>query len=426
MRRKAVIVLGMHRSGTSTTSGILNILGFDLGKAIMGANEANPKGFFENHRIMSYNEDLFKMLHVNWHNTVGLLEQWWNTTEIDLFTKRLTSLILDEFTFESPLLFKDPRICILLPIYLEAFKVLNIEPFFILTYRNPDEVAESLKKRDNFSCHKSARIWIDHMLKAEKHTRNYPRIIIDYNYILADPIAALKKMLSIFPLHLPISPVLQEQVIQFVEPALNHCQRSRDSAPANNDLEFKWVYYIFKRITCCTITSEEQLELDLYSNWFYSTFGSEKWPKVSVIVKARNEPEPLEKTIISVVSQDYPNIEFILIDNGSEKETLYVIEKYKYLLSGCLIMPAHGQFDGMKQLIGTASGDWITFLNAGDSFIHKDSLWEFIRLLSNECIPDIGFGIHEDQTTEGYWQTRRSEKRWKVRLLWMSSLFIRS
>ncbi|MDP1622351.1 MAG: glycosyltransferase [Bacteroidales bacterium] len=375
----------MHRSGTSTTSGMLYMLGLDLGKAVMGGNESNSRGFFENYRIMLFNEDLYRRLHVNWHNTLGLHSAWWESEEMQKETERLKMLILDDFTQGTHLLFKDPRICILLPVYLKAFKELEIEPFFILTYRNHQEVAESLKTRDTFPTEKSFRIWIDHMLMAEKHSREYSRIFIDYNNILADPISMLEKVISAFSLDFPLVTTVREKIIQFVEPDLNHSGRRSVGDVYANDHRFNTIFEMFRQFSSRQITVNEQDELDRFAEDFYSSYGPLKWPKFSIITSVKNESVALEETILSVVSQDYPNLEYVLIDRDPDKPTFEIIEKYKYLLSHRVNTQDQIQSDAIRKGLALASGEWVTIFNAGDKFINHGSLWKLVRMFPEHC-----------------------------------------
>ncbi len=426
MRRKAVVILGMHRSGTSTASGMLYILGLDLGKAVMGGNKTNSKGFFENSRIMLFNNDLFRKLHVNWHNTMSLREEWWRSDELQLEKEQMKMLILDDYHKARPLLFKDPRICVLLPLYLEVFEMMEIDPFFILTCRNPDEVAESLKKRDSFSHDKSVRIWTDHMLKAEKYSRNRSRMFIDYEDILSDPLASLGKIQSAVSLDLPLSQEVNEQIIHFVEPALNHFKRNDDTTPKENERNSNRIYDIFRQLTYRETTKEEQKELDLYWNEFYSSVGSRQWPKVTVITAVQNEPGPLEKTILSIVSQNYPNLEYLVVDFKSDFETRKILEKYKYLLSNLVSEPDDGWLAAMNKGLSLASGEWIIFLNPGDTFLHNGSIWELIKLLPEDCDVVVGDCISYEKISRDDLKSRFSDNLWKGRLLGMPSLFIRS
>jgi hypothetical protein len=376
LNKKAVIVLGTHRSGTSTSSGILYMLGLDLGNAVMGGNECNPRGFFENYRIMFYNEDLLRKLHANWHNTIALPCDWWKSASIGPEINRLKNLILDDYRSDAPMLFKDPRICILLPVYLEVFKELGIEPFFVLAYRNPHAVAESLEKRDGFSPDKSFRIWLDHMLKAEKYSREYSRMFIDFGDILADPLSLPEKIQSFFLPEVQIMPGIREKILQFVEPELNHYTGARDPETGENEESRTGIFELFRQFARQQDTAVDHEYIDSYSTMFYATYGSAKWPKISVIIMAGNDPAALEKTILSVVTQDYPDLESIVIGKDPEMAVQAVIEKYKHLLSLWINEPGHGRADASTSGLEKASGKWKILIDAGEAFSRQSSLTE--------------------------------------------------
>jgi hypothetical protein len=80
---KCVLVLGMHRSGTSALTGILNILGADLGLNMMKAAEDNERGFFENRSIYNINEKILESLGSSWDSPFPLPENWWREKRMD-------------------------------------------------------------------------------------------------------------------------------------------------------------------------------------------------------------------------------------------------------------------------------------------------------------------------------------------------------
>jgi hypothetical protein len=378
LNKKAVVVLGTHRSGTSTASGILHILGLDLGNAVMGGNECNPRGFFENYRIMFYNADLLSKLHVNWHNTTVLPNDWWKSAAIVPEIERLKNLILDDYRSDAPMLFKDPRICILLPVYLEAFKEFEIEPFFVLAYRNPNEVAESLKKRDGFSRDKSLRIWLDHMLKAEKYSRHYSRIFIDFGDVVANPLSLPEKIQSVFFPEVQIMPGIRDKIIQFVEPELNHYTGLRDPETYKFEESRAGIFELFRQFAHQHDTAVEHEYIDIYASRFYATYSSAKWPKISVLIMAGNDPVALEKTILSVVSQDYPDLESIVIGSDPEMAVQAIIEKYQHLLSLCVNEPGNDLAYIKARGIEKAAGKWKILMDAGETFFRQSSLTELV------------------------------------------------
>lgn len=87
--------------------------------------------------------------------------------------------------------------------------------------------------------------------------------------------------------------------------------------------------------------------------------------KVSIITVCRNAESVIEKTILSVLSQDYSNIEYIIIDGGSIDGTVDIINKYglKYISE-----PDNGIYDAMNKGLRLATGNWIAYMNAGDEY----------------------------------------------------------
>lgn len=89
-------------------------------------------------------------------------------------------------------------------------------------------------------------------------------------------------------------------------------------------------------------------------------------PKISVVTVCYNAVRDIEKTILSVVNQTYPNIEYIIIDGGSKDGTMDVVNRYKDKIDVIVSEPDKGIYDAMNKGTKKASGDFLQFLNAGD------------------------------------------------------------
>lgn len=112
-------------------------------------------------------------------------------------------------------------------------------------------------------------------------------------------------------------------------------------------------------------------------------------PKISIITVVRNAADELENTIQSVISQNFPQIEFIIIDGGSTDSTVEVIKAHVAHISCWISEPDQGPYDAMNKGINLASGEWIIFLNAGDVFFSPDSLSGIVQQLRNEDIDAV-------------------------------------
>ena len=106
-------------------------------------------------------------------------------------------------------------------------------------------------------------------------------------------------------------------------------------------------------------------------------------PKITVITVTYNAEKYLRQTIESVINQTYGNIEYIIIDGGSTDGTADIIREYEEHISYWISEPDDGIYDAMNKGIEAASGDWINFMNAGDSFYNQNVL-ENINFISTE------------------------------------------
>ena len=126
-------------------------------------------------------------------------------------------------------------------------------------------------------------------------------------------------------------------------------------------------------------------------------------PIITVVTVVFNGRDFIEKTIQSVIKQTYQNIEYILIDGGSTDGTLDVIKKYENKIDYWISEPDDGIYDAMNKGIANSTGDWIYFINAGDS-LFSDKTLENLKLDSLRSTTDIlygNFNIIDSQTGLG-------------------------
>lgn len=97
-------------------------------------------------------------------------------------------------------------------------------------------------------------------------------------------------------------------------------------------------------------------------------------PLISIITVVCNANETINDTIQSVVNQSYKNIEYIVVDGGSKDGTIDIIQRYENKLSNWVSEKDSGIYDAMNKGIALAHGNWVIFLNSGDSFANDDVL----------------------------------------------------
>ena len=90
--------------------------------------------------------------------------------------------------------------------------------------------------------------------------------------------------------------------------------------------------------------------------------------KISVVTVCYNAVDTIEETMLSVLNQTYHDVEYIVIDGGSKDGTVDIIKKHADRLAYWVSEPDNGIYDAMNKGIKVATGDYINFMNAGDSF----------------------------------------------------------
>lgn len=203
---RLIVVLGMHRSGTSAIARGLQVLNANLGDDLMPAvPNNNEKGFWEDREINAFNIALLKKVGADW-DQLALLE---DSVLVDdgLANERAQAkeLLQSKFQPETIFAFKDPRTTVLLPFWKGVFHELGLQPEYVIAVRHPLEVAESLKKRDEFSLLKGLMLWFKYSWSAIKNTSGDKRVFISYAELLEDPVKQLSRISKAFGLPAPTS-----------------------------------------------------------------------------------------------------------------------------------------------------------------------------------------------------------------------------
>ncbi len=129
-------------------------------------------------------------------------------------------------------------------------------------------------------------------------------------------------------------------------------------------------------------------------------------PLVSIISITYNAESCLEETILSVIAQTYPKIEYILIDGASQDNTLQIIQKYASKITYWQSEPDQGIYHAMNKGLQIASGDYVWFMNAGDAIEAPDTLEKALKTAPNA---DIYYGEAAYYDLENHYLGLRSE-----------------
>lgn len=116
-----------------------------------------------------------------------------------------------------------------------------------------------------------------------------------------------------------------------------------------------------------------------------------KRPLLSIITVTYNAAQSLEATLKSVANQTYTSVEYILIDGASTDATPQLLEQYAKYINTLISEPDQGLYDAMNKGIKQATGDYICFLNAGDTLLNTHTLEDLVSTLPQQ-LPDVIYG----------------------------------
>ncbi len=184
-RSRAVVVLGMHRSGTSALAGVLNRLGVDFGSHLIAPNQDNPRGYWEHDKLVKIHERLLGDLGSAWDRFMPQ-SRWWDEPDVLSLRDEIAEVVRADFDGSALWGVKDPRMCRLLPVWKPVFESEGVDPCYVIILRHPLEVAKSLSEREGFTEIRSLALWLEHLLVAEKETESSRRVFISFDNLLRD------------------------------------------------------------------------------------------------------------------------------------------------------------------------------------------------------------------------------------------------
>lgn len=233
----AVVVLGMHRSGTSLLCKAIEAVGVDFGERLIKGDQWNAKGYFEHYDIQQLDDRLLRLLGVRW-STLDISH--WEDAIPWMYTLKSQAIEILQRDFSEASLWgvKDPRMCRLLPFWKGVFEELGVATKYVLALRNPLNVALSLHKRDNISVRDGVLLWLSHMARALIDSEGAQCVVVEYEYLLADPAGQLDRLCAVLNLSYgnDVTETRGQFVSTFVDQALRHNQESVDALNAHPEI----------------------------------------------------------------------------------------------------------------------------------------------------------------------------------------------
>lgn len=220
--KRLVVVLGMHRSGTSAITRGLACLGVSLGERLLpGVEGDNRKGYFEDIDINALNVEMLRVINSDWSRVAPIDAMDVAQLEREGFILRAINILRAKASACAIFGFKDPRVAKLMPFWAKVFDYSGFEVSYVLAMRNPMSVAKSLSQRAGFAPEHSYMLWLDHVLISAFHTNGATRVLVDYDHFMVRASQDLERIAQ--RLRLVLDPVaVRSFEIEFLENGLQH------------------------------------------------------------------------------------------------------------------------------------------------------------------------------------------------------------
>lgn len=238
-----LFVLGMGRSGSSALTRVLSLCGAGLPTKMMGANSANPRGFWEPRESLLLNRAILDR-----HGSA-----WWDPTlrltEEEHYTgKERAACIakIADFIAELPkadvVALKDLQIVVLYDMWFEAARAAGYDVAVVIPVRHPEEVASSLAAAVKGATPELASaLWLKGNLLSERHTRDIPRVVVHYPNMLEDWRREMKRVST--ALSVDLTPPDEQAVDDFLAPSL---RRQRSDKPVIDRFGTNWLSTVYE------------------------------------------------------------------------------------------------------------------------------------------------------------------------------------
>src|SRR5271165_2076530 len=223
-RRPIVLVLGMHRSGTSLCSHILSAFGLDMADDIR-ADATNARGHWERWEIVEYHDSilgLFNRDYLGRFHDFALPVAWWADPRVVQIRREIVAF-LEHRMGESYFGFKDPRAVRLMPVWHQIFNELKLAPRIVLCLRNPAQISRSLNAREGLDPEIGEYRWLVHAIDFFRYASKYEFCTIEYEEWFRNPPVNIEKLQKFLDLSWQQSEADLALVLSgIIDPALRH------------------------------------------------------------------------------------------------------------------------------------------------------------------------------------------------------------
>lgn len=220
-----IIVLGMHRAGTSAVTRVINLMGAAIGSSTVVGGPAfdNEKGFWERTDVSKLNDDLLGGCGGTWDDVSAVDPAVFSAWESADHRRRANTILADLET-RRPWVIKDPRLCLTLGFWRPLLEA----PIYVFPYRSPIEIARSLAARNGLSMSHGVALWERYTLSALELAVDAPRVGISYPDLIDDPIDTVRRLYEALQAAgaTGLRHPHEREIVGFVDGRLHHQQDS--------------------------------------------------------------------------------------------------------------------------------------------------------------------------------------------------------
>lgn len=341
-----ILVVGMHRSGTSLVARGLHAMGVNLGSRIDTApHPGNPHGHWEHIDIWRSQERLLIGFGREWHSSPGPLPaRWLEWPDTRATIDRFATLAAAELAAHGHWLVKDPRSSLLIPLWREVARQVGAELRILRIVRAADDVAASLSARNDMPRDRALRIWTDHQRSIDHDAVGLAVQPVHYDDVLREPLAAFTTMGAFCGL--PDAAGRAPVAAALVDPQLCH---HRPAGPGG-------------AVTPETVAAQRE------------STGLPDLGRVLIVMRTRWRLHMLPRAIRSVLAQTYPHWFLHIVNDGGPPHLVEnEVAPYRHLLEGRLRILHRERQHGMEAAsnagIAAEPGDYIVIHDDDDSWL---------------------------------------------------------
>jgi len=375
--RRVILILGMHRSGTSCLTRMLHIAGVPLGGPLLLENRPdNPDGYWEHEQVTRTHDGLLKQLDRVINSPNGLLslpQEWLLWPETASARERLLTVVRRETEASTVWAVKDPRTMRFLTLWWDILGKLRQPVQTILCLRNPDEVACSMSARGLYPRAWTHQLWRRSHLELLRDLPGGPDAIVRYDELLANP-GAILRMIS-DKLLLRFDPIMTKQAAATILQDRRHHQ-----LPIPEDAEGKTAGILYRQLcewaagdTLPPLPPDRQLP----------------GPKVSIVMRTCDRPLFLPRALRSVLGQTYSNWELLVVNSGSREAVETAVAPYRMALKDRLVVihltPGCSIQAASNAAIARSSGERLVVHDDDDSWLPRFLEAGIAHLAANGC-----------------------------------------